>query len=163
MCFRALDHVGVTVSSLERSIPFYTELLGEGPLARLAWGPERDAFVGHIIGYERPTIEAAFFGLPGGSILELLEYHHPPSARPDMETYNVGNAHLGLRTDDIHREYDRLRDLVAFRHDAPVEIPSGPAKGGYAIYMRDPDGITIEIVQAPPSANTHEELSRRSR
>jgi catechol 2,3-dioxygenase-like lactoylglutathione lyase family enzyme len=151
MGFHDLDHVGFTVSSLDRSIPFYTELLGEGPLARLAWEPQADAFVSHIIGYEQLALEAAFFRLPNGSILELLEYGHPPSARVDMETFNVGNAHLGLRTDDIHREYDRLRDLVAFRHHEPVEIPSGPAAGGYAIYLRDPDGITIEIVQPPPA------------
>jgi catechol 2,3-dioxygenase-like lactoylglutathione lyase family enzyme len=152
MGFQDLDHVGFTVLSLDRSIPFYAQLLDQGPLARLAWHPETDEFVGRIIGYERLAIEAAFFKLPGGSILELLEYHHPPGARVDLETYNVGNAHLGLRTDDIHREYERLRDLAAFRHHEPVEIPSGPAMGGYAIYLRDPDGITIEIVQAPPTA-----------
>jgi catechol 2,3-dioxygenase-like lactoylglutathione lyase family enzyme len=151
MGFQDLDHVGFTVSSLDRSIPFYTQLLGEEPVARLAWEPAGDAFVGRIVGYEGLAIEAAFFRLPNGSVLELLEYHHPPNARVDMETYNVGNAHLGLRTDDIQREYDRLSDLAAFRHHEPVEIPSGPAAGGYAIYLRDPDGITIEIVQAPPT------------
>ncbi len=154
MRYRSLDHVGFTVASLERSIPFYTMLLGEEPVARLAWGPVADEFVGRIIGYDDLAIEAAFWTLPDGVVLELLEYHHPPAARVEMETYNVGNGHLGLRTDDIHRDFERLREHVAFRHQAPVEIPSGPAKGGYAVYLRDPDGITIEIVQAPPPVAT---------
>ena len=150
MRYQGLDHVGFTVASLDRSIPFYTMLLGEEPVARLAWEPGADEFVGRIIGYDGLAIEAAFWNLPGGAILELLEYHHPPTAHVDMETYNVGNAHLGLRTDDIHRDFERLREHAEFRHHEPVEIPSGPAKDGYAIYLRDPDGITIEIVQAPP-------------
>ena len=150
MHYSALDHVGFTVSSLDRSIPFYTRLLGEEPVGRLGWEPENDEFVGRIIGYPGLAIEAAFFLLPGGMILELLEYRHPPAGAVDMETTNVGNGHLGLRTDDIHAEYERLRAHVEFRNHEPVLIPSGPAKGGYAIYMRDPDGITIELVQAPP-------------
>jgi hypothetical protein len=28
--------------------------------------------------------------------------------------------------------------------------PSGPAKGGFAIYLRDPDGIAVDLVHASP-------------
>jgi catechol 2,3-dioxygenase-like lactoylglutathione lyase family enzyme len=145
-----LDHVGFTVSDLDRSIPFYEHLLGTEPALRLRWTPSEDEFVGRIIGYPGLDLEGAFFPLPGGGVLELLQYHHPAAGRVDMETSNIGNGHLGLASEDIHADYERLRDHVDFRGPAPVRIPSGPAKGGWAIYLRDPDGITVELVQAPP-------------
>ena len=49
-------------------------------------------------------VEAAFFDLPGGLTLELIRYHNPPHETVDMETYNVGNAHLSFVTDDLHRD-----------------------------------------------------------
>jgi catechol 2,3-dioxygenase-like lactoylglutathione lyase family enzyme len=138
------------VSSLDRSIPFYTFLLGAEPVGRLMWGPDKDEFTGRIVGYPGLRLEGAFWQLPGGTVLELLQYHDPETGRVDMETYNVGSGHLGLETEDIRADFERLRGHVEFRHSEPVRIPSGPAKGGWAIYMRDPDGITIELVQAPP-------------
>lgn len=150
MRYKGLDHVGFTVSSLDRSIPFYTLLLGAEPVGRLMWEPPEHEFTGRIVGYPGVRLEGAFWLLPGGTVLELLQYHDPPTGRVDMETYNVGSGHLGLQTEDIHADYERLRDRVEFRHPEPVQIPSGPAAGGWAVYMRDPDGITIELVQAPP-------------
>ena len=67
-----------------------------------------------------------------------------------METYNAGNAHLCLVTDDIHADVERLRGHADFRHPEAVEIPWGAYKGGWACYMRDPDGISIEVLQEPP-------------
>jgi catechol 2,3-dioxygenase-like lactoylglutathione lyase family enzyme len=147
MKYRALDHVGFAVSDLNRSIAFYTHLLGDEPLLRKVWDVE---YVGRIVGYPNLKLEAAFWRLPGGSLLELLQYLEPPAGRVDMETYNAGNAHLCLVTDDIHADFERLRGHATFRSPQPVAIPWGPYKGGWAAYLRDPDGISIEILQLPP-------------
>lgn len=147
MRYTALDHVGFAVSSLERSIPFYNFLLGEEPVLRKIWDHE---YVGRIVGYPGLKLDAAFWRLPGGTILELIEYLHPPPAQVDMETYNAGNAHLCLVTDDIHADIERLRGHAELRHPEPVEIPWGAYKGGWALYIRDPDGISIEVLQEPP-------------
>ncbi|MCC6223285.1 MAG: VOC family protein [Thermoleophilia bacterium] len=147
MRYTALDHVGFTVSSLDRSIPFYTRLLGEEPALRKVWDVE---YVGRIVGYPGVRMECAFWRLPGGTILELLQYLDPPPGRVDMETYNAGNAHLCLVTDDIHADFERLRGSAEFRDPEPVAIPWGPYEGGWAAYLRDPDGITIELLQEPP-------------
>jgi catechol 2,3-dioxygenase-like lactoylglutathione lyase family enzyme len=146
--FGALDHVGFSVSSLDRSIPFYTALLGEEPLLRKRWDV---AYVGEILGYPGNVLDGAFWRLPGGTILELLEYVEPPPGRVDMETNNVGNAHLCLVTDDMDADFERLRPVGAeFRSEAPVEIPWGPYRGGKACYLRDLDGISIELIELPP-------------
>jgi hypothetical protein len=66
-----------------------------------------------------------------------------------METYNIGNGHICMIVDDIHAEYDRLRDVAELRSEAPVRIPAGPNEGGCGGYLRDPDGITIQLLQLP--------------
>jgi catechol 2,3-dioxygenase-like lactoylglutathione lyase family enzyme len=68
----------------------------------------------------------------------------------DMETANPGNAHLCLVVEDLEREFDRLSRVgVAFRSDRPVEIPVGSYQGGRAVYLRDPDGISIQLLEEP--------------
>jgi catechol 2,3-dioxygenase-like lactoylglutathione lyase family enzyme len=146
--FSALDHIGFSVASLDRSIPFYTALLGEEPLLRKKWNVE---YVGEVVGYRGLVLEAAFWRLPGGTILELIEYVEPPPRSVNLETYNIGNAHLCLVTDDMDSDFERLRPLgAAFRSERPVEIPWGPYRGGKACYLRDGDGISIELLELPP-------------
>jgi catechol 2,3-dioxygenase-like lactoylglutathione lyase family enzyme len=147
MPYTALDHVGFAVFDLDRSIAFYNRLLEAEPILRKVWDVD---YVAGILGYPKVTLDAAFWRLPGGSILELLEYVEPGPRRVDMETYNAGNAHLCLVTEDIHRDFKRLRGHAEFRSEEPIEIPWGPYEGGWAAYIRDPDGISIELIELPP-------------
>jgi catechol 2,3-dioxygenase-like lactoylglutathione lyase family enzyme len=146
--FSALDHVGITVSDMDRSIEFYTLLLGEEPIFRETWdGVE---YVGDVVGYPGVNLEGAFFRLPGGVMLELLQYRNPEPQTQDMETYNIGNAHLCLVTDDMAAEFERLGGHATFQSPGPVRVPWGPYKGGALAYLRDPDGISIEMLELPP-------------
>jgi catechol 2,3-dioxygenase-like lactoylglutathione lyase family enzyme len=147
MIYPALDHVGFAVSDLDRSSQFYTALLGEEPFLRKIWDVP---YLGEFVGYPGATLDAAFWHLPNGVVLELLQYLDPSPGTVDMETYNAGNAHLCLQTDDLAAEFQRLADITVFRCDHPVDIPFGPYKGGRVAYFRDPDGITIELIQLPP-------------
>ena len=83
--FSVLDHVGFSVASLNRSIPFYTALLGEEPLLRKKWDVE---YVGRVVGYPGLVLEAAFWRLPGGDkesarqkALQLFPAAHAALAR----------------------------------------------------------------------------------
>jgi catechol 2,3-dioxygenase-like lactoylglutathione lyase family enzyme len=148
--FRAIDHVGYAVADLDRSIAFYEALLGVPLLMRKTWDVP---YVGDIVGYPDVVMEGAFFRLPGGVVLELLEYRAPyTSAGVDMESYNAGNAHLCLVTDDMAADYARMRaaGYDGFRSPDPIVIPWGPYRGGRACYLRDPDGISIELLEEPP-------------
>lgn len=147
--FRALDHVGYAVADLDRSIAFYETLLGVPLLLRKTWDVP---YVGEIVGYPDLILEGAFFQLPNGIVLELLEYKTPRPGAVDMESYNAGNAHLCLVTEDMAVDFARLRaaGYDTFRSEAPVDIPWGPYRGGRACYVRDPDGISIELLEEPP-------------
>ena len=154
MHYAALDHVGFAVSDLDRSVEWYSFFLADAPILRKTWDVE---YVGRIVGYPGVKMEGAFWRLPGGTVLELLEYHHPKPGRVDMETYNAGNAHLCLVVDYLAADFERLRGRAEFRDPEPVEIPWGPYQGGKACYLRDPDGISIELMQYPPEGPRLEE------
>jgi len=147
MTYRTLDHVGFAVSDLDRSVEWYSFLLGKPPVVRKTWDLE---YVGRMLGYPGVVLECALWELPGGTVLELIRYHDPDPVVVGMETYNVGNAHLCLVVDDLAAEFERLRGRATFAHPEPVEIPWGPYEGGKACYVRDPDGISIQLMEHPP-------------
>jgi catechol 2,3-dioxygenase-like lactoylglutathione lyase family enzyme len=147
--YARLDHIGFSVADLDRSIAWYTFLLEEPPFARKLLDADYK-HVSVVLGYPNAILDAALWSLPGAVNLELLEYKRPRVARVDMETYNAGNAHLCLIVDDLDAEFERLRGHAEFRHPQPAEISVGHFAGGRSCYMRDPDGISIELVQYPP-------------
>jgi catechol 2,3-dioxygenase-like lactoylglutathione lyase family enzyme len=147
MPFTGLDHVGFSVSDLDRSVSWYTDFFGDPPQLRKVWDVE---YVSRIVGYPNCKMDCAFWRLPGGTILELIQYLEPPAGIVDMESYNAGNGHLCLVTEDLAADFERLRGRVQFRDPNPVRIPWGPYEGGWACYLRDPDGISIELMQLRP-------------
>jgi catechol 2,3-dioxygenase-like lactoylglutathione lyase family enzyme len=142
-----IDHVGFAVADLDRSVDWYTRFLGAPPTLRKVWDVD---YIGEMLGYPGCRIECAFFVLPGDGELELIRFLDPPPATVDMETYNAGNGHLCIVVDDIHAEFARVSAFASLRSPAPIEIPWGPYRGGWACYLRDPDGITIQLMQHPP-------------
>ena len=146
MTLTRLDHVGFAVADLDRSVEWYTRVLGAPPTLRKTWDVD---YIGEMLGYPGCRIECAFFALPGGGVLELIRFLDPRPGRVDMETYNAGNGHLCLLVDDIHAEHARIAPFAEMRSPAPIEIPWGPYRGGWSCYLRDPDGITIQLMQHP--------------
>lgn len=147
----AVHHVGFTVSDLDRSVEFYSRLLRVAPFLRRVY---REEFVAEIVGYESTVLDCAMFAVPrSGVILELLQYLEPRPGRVSMETYNAGNAHLCLVVDDLDEEYRRLLEAGVELRSPPVAVPSEieeePGRGGKALYLRDPDGITVELLELP--------------
>ena len=148
MPVRRLDHVSFTVMDLERSVSFWESLLGEPPTSRVEYRDPKDA---EVIGYPGVRMSAAYFEFPGGTLLELFQYLEPASVPPaSSETFVVGNAHVGLVLDDLDAACERIRAYgTEYRSAAPVPLTSGAHAGGRSIYIRDPDGITIELLELP--------------
>ena len=147
-------HTSWTVSDLDRSIAFYRDLIG----FELVETKHRiGAFIEEVVGFDGAELKIATLKIPGaplpesGHHLELIQYVAPAGKRLDLQTCNVGAAHLAVGTDSIHEDYARLsREGVTFV-SPPVRVPSGSNANSYACYLRDPDGFTIELVQ-PGSA-----------
>jgi catechol 2,3-dioxygenase-like lactoylglutathione lyase family enzyme len=151
MRIRALNHMGFSVGDLDRSVRFYTELLGVPPYFRERYDVP---YIGRMVGYPGAIQEAAFFRLPEQAdvFLELIQYLEPAAGAVRMEAYNAGNAHLCLTCEDLDAEYARLAavDGVSFRSDGPVSSDYGVYTGARGLFLRDPDGILIQLVEIPP-------------
>ena len=83
-----------------------------------------------------------------GVNFELLEYRETGGDERAREPNHAGSAHLCFVTDDIAADYDRLRAKgVTFRSPGPVTVVGGPNDGGKALYLEDPDGNAVELVE----------------
>jgi lactoylglutathione lyase len=145
-------HFSFTVGDIERSKRFYGEML---QLPLLYEMRHQHPYTSRQVGYEDADLLVAAYGLsqiPGheGGRLELIEYVHPRGETIDVSTKNVGSAHLAFVVDDIHAEYARLCEHgVRFRSE-PVFVEEGVSQGAWTVYLRDPDEITLELVQPAP-------------
>lgn len=144
---RAVHHVGVSVADLGRSISFWERMLGV-PVRdrRMLEGRQ----LGVLVGYPGVRVESCWFDLPGGLALELLQYLDRPEPPYDPGTAHPGNVHICLHVEDMaaahaHAAACGARPVSA----APIEVARGPKAGTRIAYVRDPDGVTIELVQPP--------------
>lgn len=144
-----LHHTGYTVSDLDRSLTFYRDLLG---CELVATQSKQGGYLAAIVGYPDAHVRMAHLRAPDSShVIELFEYLAPAPGRAETEPRNVGVAHLCFVVDDLAATYERLRDAGVDFFSPPVEVDTGINTGGYALYLRDPDGIPMELFQ-PPAA-----------
>jgi lactoylglutathione lyase len=149
MKVESVYHVGFTVSDIERSIEFYRDVLGMS-LYRRQQGTA--PYLATITGFEGVRLEVALLKAPeGGGMLELLQYVSHPAAATDRATNRPGNAHLCFKVSDIRAACDELRRKGVRLISDPAEITAGVHQGAYGVYLRDPDGFTVELFQ-PPAA-----------
>jgi len=141
-----LHHTGFTVSSLDRSVAFYRDLLG---CEVIADQEKEGGYLAAIVGYPDAHVRMAHLRVPGGEhVVELFEYLAPEGDKADVAPRNVGSSHLCFIVDDLLGTYERLRERgVDSFVSPPVEVDTGVNRGGYALYLRDPDGITVELFQ----------------
>lgn len=138
-------HTGFTVTSLERSIAFYRDLLGLELVFQ--WNPKA-AYIGELVGYPDVDLHGAILRVPGTeTFLELLEYRNVLQDRVDMANANIGNGHIAFTVDDLETFHKRLAEAGVKSVSPPVTPTIGPNKGGRAVYLIDPDGFRVELIQ----------------
>lgn len=145
-----IHHTGYTVSDLDRSLGFYRDLLG---MEVLATQEKEGGYLASIVGYPDAHVRMAHLRMPGSDhVVELFQYLVPAGATPErIEPRDVGTAHLCFLVNDVHTAHKRLRQAgVDSFVSEPVEIDTGINTGGFGLYLRDPDGIVVELFQPPP-------------
>jgi catechol 2,3-dioxygenase-like lactoylglutathione lyase family enzyme len=145
---RALLHINLNVSDIDRSILFY-EALGFEILGRndAKWSPE----TGELLGVPGAQGRACIMTLPGdvarSTKLDLLEWTHPKSPpRAVCAANDAGAPRIALRVHNLEAAYRGLaKDGVEF-----ITPPAGAAPElGIAnvVCCRDPDGFIVELVE----------------
>jgi lactoylglutathione lyase len=121
-------HTMLRVGELERSLRFYTEVLGMRLLRRKDYpeGKFTLAFVGY--GEEAET-----------AVLELTHNW-------GVEKYELGNAygHIAVAVDDAYKACEEVK-----RRGGKVTREAGPMKHGTTViaFIEDPDGYKIELIE----------------
>jgi len=130
-----LEYVGIRVTDLNRSLKFYTELLG---LKEVKRGTQYEIGGG---------IWVLLKDEKSGQQLELNYY--PPDSPFNVEYVpGEGLDHIGFIVDNVAEKYE---ELIA-KGAKPTQIDPSKSKGWVA-YVTDPDGNWIEIFQkGPPQA-----------
>jgi glyoxylase I family protein len=133
-----VHHVDIVVSSIDRSLPFYRELLA--PL-----GYHR---VGEVEGERGETI---WYIGGGGTSIGLREAQSESPGPYDR--YAIGLHHLAFETQS-RSSVDAVAEWVRAQG---AEIESEPQEYGYlpgyyAVFFYDPDGIKLEVVHVPRPA-----------
>lgn len=147
--FAAVHHVGITVDDLERSITFWSALLGQPARdRRIMDGPR----LGELLGYPKARMDSCWFDLPGGVALELLDYLEPHEDAYEHGNAHPGNVHVCLHVEDMESAHAHALAAGAIAvSPAPITIAQGPKAGTKVAYVRDPDGVTIELLQPRPA------------
>jgi catechol 2,3-dioxygenase-like lactoylglutathione lyase family enzyme len=146
-----IHHTGYTVSNLDRSLGFYRDLLG---CEVVATQEKQGGYLAAIVGYPDAHVRMAHLRAPGSMhVIELFEYLAPDGeSRPSgfgLEPRNVGTSHISFIVDDLSAVYDRLLAAGVDFFSPPVDIDTGINTGGKALYLRDPDGIPMELFEPP--------------
>jgi len=152
----AVQHTGLTVSNLERSVDFYVRILG----CTLIMAQEKTGgYLAEIVGYPGASVKMAHLSDPAGHhVIELFEYVTPEVLPADLEPRRIGNAHLCFMVSDLDQVYSAIQNEGITFISGPVAVDTGANAGGAGLYLRDPDGITMELFQPAPGTAAYKLL-----
>jgi catechol 2,3-dioxygenase-like lactoylglutathione lyase family enzyme len=122
-----IDHVSINLREAEKSYDFYGRILG---LQRL-----------HTV--QLAEFAITYFALPGGSRLELFDYHGQNASNPHAES-EVGLRHIAFQADGVREQEELLRKEGVEITLATTELPD---LGMRVLLCLDPNGVTVELCE----------------
>ncbi|GGD72436.1 VOC family protein [Croceicoccus mobilis] len=152
--FLAADHVSWTVDDADAVAKFYCDVFGASEMFRM--GP-MDAAAMPVDEEGRDWMET-HVNVPGACLslimlkltdnlnLQLAQYDKPADRKTEFPRHcDAGGHHLGLRVDDVEKAASYLAAYGCTVMEI-IEIPEGPLAGHKNLYVTDPFGLPIEIV-----------------
>ena len=147
---KKVDAIGITVADMERSVKFYSEVLGFKKISdEELWGEE----------YEKLN---ALFGLRmrivrmklGDETIELIDYltSGGRSIPEDAKSNDLSFQHIAIVVSNMDKAYKHLRKyMIMHVSTAPQTIPASntAAAGISAFYFHDPDMHNLELIYFP--------------
>lgn len=144
----AFSHVGVCCSDLERSTRFYTEALGFRHVFTMEMGDEVAATM------EQTNIRFQSRMLARGDVrVELLHWLDPQASGPTTRRpmTQLGITHLCFRVDDLESAVAKVEECGGAVHRQTFsQLDGGGAVPVRLIYVTDPDGVRVELMEGVP-------------
>jgi len=125
-----LNHVGIVIRDLEKSLAFYQDVLGAKVVAR------------NVIPSSQTDV--IYLQISGGMI-ELLHRREPAA----NEVFGI--THIGFMTDDLDADYRALVDTGGEPLVPPKVAGTGVGRLGF---LRDPNGARVELLQREVDVRT---------
>ena len=145
-----VDSIGMTVSDLDRSVTFYSQVLTFEKISEVEVdGPDWE----HLEGVFGVRMRIARMRL-GDEVLELTEYLAPRGKPTPSDAHSNDRwfQHIAIVVSDMDAAYRRLREFnVQHASSGPQRLPdwNKNAAGIQAFYFRDPDGHPLEVLAFP--------------
>ena len=137
---KTIDHIGILTTDLQRSVEFYTEVLGFSISAKI----EMDD-----VGLSAIFIEK------NGSRIELMGYKGAIPERSEGIEIKLGgglipiNDHITFTVDDIEATVTGLKEKGVEFGLEPIQVEGGMKIASF----KDPNGVLIELVEHPEQQN----------
>lgn len=140
------NHTSFTVADIDKSVAFWTRFLGfkaasvsprEGKWQEEVTGiPGASLMVAHLYGH--------------GHHIEFIQYLSGAIKGAPPQPAQTAAAHVCLEVDDIQKTWKELMAAGATGQGQIADVSTGPVSGCYAGYLRDPNGIIIELLEMKP-------------
>lgn len=122
-----IHHIAVICSDYQRSLDFYTQVLGFRILAE-HYRKERQSYKTDL-------------ALGDEYVIELFSFPSPPRRATDPEA--TGLRHLAFEVENLEGEVDELNRL-GIAHE---EVRTDEFTGKRFLFLQDPDGLPIELYE----------------
>ena len=143
MIIKDVHHVSLTVGDMDRSLTFYTEILGAHVLSDVVIQESDSHSVTRI---PDAQLRIVFLSVRG-SLIELIQYLSPIGEPLKTRTCDTGSAHIAFVVENIDSAYHDLRlKGVKFKSE-PIITGTDSGTIVKCVYFLDPDEITLELVQ----------------
>jgi catechol 2,3-dioxygenase-like lactoylglutathione lyase family enzyme len=145
-----VHHFSFSVTDLDRTIEFYTEILGVEFQSR---GLNKYDTLGTAlfgtkwgIDQQHADIELAVMNV-GGTRVEFIQYKDPRTQPYHKNPSIAGSAHLAFKVDNIEEMRKKLEGTGVDFHSPINSYMEGGKTEWKWCYFRDPDGIVLELVE----------------
>jgi catechol 2,3-dioxygenase-like lactoylglutathione lyase family enzyme len=140
------NHTSFTVTDMDRAVRFWTAALG---FEARSVSPRSGDWQAQVTGI--PGAELLVAHLHGrGTHIEFIQYISGVGATLHIDPNMTSAAHVCFEVTNIEETWNELIAAGASPQGEVAVVDNGPMEGVKAGYLRDPNGIVIELVELPP-------------
>lgn len=145
--FSMVNHIGITVSDLDKSVEFYEALSGNKVSNRDSIGGKRMA---QVQGLKEVDIKYANLRL-GNINMDILQYFEPTATKANYSNEQISAMHMCFEVEDLEAAMGRLKELGIEPEGEPIYFNEDDGlKSGFGtgvVYFKDPDGTNLELIE----------------